>query len=337
MIIPARNEAGNISRCVRSVLASTYQRLEVVVVDDRSTDGTADIVAKIATEPGFGDRVRLVKGADLPEGWFGKAWALVQGFRASKGEILLFADADTRHEPELIPRAMAVLATEKVDLVSVLPRQEMVTFWERLIQPHVFLALGASVGSFERLNRTRTYWHAIANGQFILTPRKTYQAVGTHQAVKGAVAEDLALAQTYVKKDRDIFLVHGREFMTTRMYTGLREIIEGWSKNLALGAPQMMPPFPPLRRLLPWVMWVPNLAWVLPPVLWALTGEAPWAVATGISLVVWQVVYQAEGAPVWHALLYPVGALMLAFILVRSAVRGERLIEWKGRIYRNVQ
>ena len=116
---------------VRSVLASAYPRLEVVVVDDRSTDGTAEIVAKIATEPGNGERLRLVRGAELPEGWFWEGWALVQGFRASKGEILLFADADTRQEPELIPRAMAVLATEKVDLVSVLPRQEIMASGSR--------------------------------------------------------------------------------------------------------------------------------------------------------------------------------------------------------------
>ena len=197
--------------------------------------------------------------------------------------------------------------------------------------------MGASVGRFEKLNRTRTYWHAIANGQFILTPRKTYQAVGTHEAVKGAVAEDLALAQAYVKKERDIFLVHAREFMTTRMYRGLRDIVEGWSKNLALGAPQMMPPNPVLRRVFPWVMWVPNLAWIAPPVMWAVTGALPWGVASAVGLVLWGLMCGVEGAPVVYALLYPVGAGMLVFILLRSAWRGKRRVEWRGRVYRDVQ
>src|SRR5438874_10367689 len=101
VIIPARNEARNIERCVRSVLATDYKPIEVIVVDDRSTDGTAELV-----EPATGERLRLVRGAELPSGWFGKQWAIVQGYRVARGELLLFADADTKHEPELIPRSV---------------------------------------------------------------------------------------------------------------------------------------------------------------------------------------------------------------------------------------
>ena len=161
VIIPARDEAVNIEPCLRSILATAYAPLEVIVVDDRSSDATAKIVARVsATDP----RVRLVRGADLPAGWFGKQWALVQGYRAATGALLLFADADTRHTAELIPRALAVLDAERVDLVTVLPRQEMGSFWERLVQPHVFLALQARVGELRLVNRTRRPWNAIANG-----------------------------------------------------------------------------------------------------------------------------------------------------------------------------
>ncbi len=160
VIIPARNEARNIERCVRSVLATTYTSIEVVVVDDRSTDGTAGIVAQVAET-----RVRLVRGVEPPAGWFGKQWAIVQGYKVAKGELLLFADADTKHEPELIPRAVRGLQDERVDLFTVLPRQEMLTFWERLIQPHVFVALESRFVYLASVNRTRIYWNAIANGQ----------------------------------------------------------------------------------------------------------------------------------------------------------------------------
>ena len=205
VIIPARNEAVNIEPCLRSILATAYAPLEVIVVDDRSSDATAKIVARVsATDP----RVRLVRGADLPAGWFGKQWALVQGYRAATGALLLFADADTRHTPELIPRALAVLDAERVDLVTVLPRQEMGSFWERLVQPHVFLALQARVGELRLVNRTRRPWNAIANGQFILTPRTVYEAVGTHAAVRETVADDMLLAQRYVaaRKSNQAFL-----------------------------------------------------------------------------------------------------------------------------------
>lgn len=331
VIIPARNEARNIERCVRSVLATQYAPIEVIVVDDRSTDGTAEIV-----EPATGGRLRLVRGTEPPQGWFGKQWALVQGYRVATGELLLFTDADTRHEPELLPRSVRALQAERVDLFTVLPRQEMRTFWERLIQPHVFFALGARAGNIARINRTRVDWNAIANGQFILTTRAAYASVGTHEAVKHSIADDLALAQSYVRSGKDIFLAHAQEFMATRMYGSLREIIDGWSKNLALGAPLMMPPIAWMRALLPYVMWMPALAWIVPPVVWLLHGRFGFAaIATLVSLLTWIVVYAAERAPVWYAPLYPVGAGMVAFIMIRSAVRGGRKVEWRGRVYKS--
>ncbi|HXH63419.1 MAG TPA: glycosyltransferase family 2 protein [Gemmatimonadales bacterium] len=334
IIIPARNEAANIERCVRSVLTTTYRPFEIIVVDDRSDDTTGEIVARIAAEPASAGRVRLLRGGELPAEWFGKPWALVQGYREAKGDLLVFTDADTRHEPELISRAVAALKTERADLVSILGRQELGSFWERLIQPHVFLALGARVGSFARVNRTRLPWDAIANGQFILTTRAAYDAVGTHAVVRETVAEDLALAQAFVRARRDIFLIHATEFMATRMYASLGAILEGWSKNLALGTPLMLPPIPWLRRIAPWLIWIPALAWIVPPVVWLLTGGVAWGVASAISLVIWFGICVTEGAPAWYALLYPFGAAMLAFIMLRSAWRGGRRVEWKGRRYR---
>jgi chlorobactene glucosyltransferase len=329
IIIPARNEARNIERCVRAVLSTAYSPIEVIVVDDRSTDGTADIV-----EPATGGRLRLVRGTELPPGWFGKQWALIQGYRVAKGELLVFTDADTKHEPELLSRSLRALQAERVDLFSVVPRQEMRTFWEKLIQPHVFLALQARVGDLRRVNRTRVEWNAIANGQFILTPRAAYEAIGTHEAVKSTVADDLMLAQAYVRAGKDLFLVHAPDLMTTRMYGSLREIIEGWSKNLALGAPLMAPPIRLVRTLLPYLMWVPALFWVGPPLAWLATAWDVAAIATVASLVTWIAIYVGERGPVAYALLYPLGAMMVAFIMMRSAWRGARKVEWRGRTYR---
>jgi len=334
VIIPARNEAVNIERCVRSILAAAYEPLEVIVVDDRSSDGTGGIAEWLAAAPDVHGRVRVLRGAELPAGWFGKPWAIVQGYREATGELLLFADADTKHEPELIPRAVSVLRTEHVDLVSVLPRQEMDSFWERLVQPHVFFALQARVGDLRHVNRTRTVWNAIANGQFILTNRPAYEAVGTHAAVKDTVAEDMMLAQTYVRAGRDIFLAHAESFMSTRMYRSLREIVDGWSKNLALGAPMMVPPIRLIRWLLPYLMWLPVLAWIGPPLAW-LVWRWDWLLlAMAASLVTWVEIYRRERAPLWYAALYPVGSSIVAYIMWRSAWRGRRRVEWRGRVYR---
>jgi len=332
VIVPARDEAANIEPCVRSILATSYAPLELIVVDDGSSDGTAEIVERLAAAPEAAGRLRLVRGAELPAGWFGKQWALVQGYRAARGELLLFADADTRHHPELVARAVRALDTERAALVSVVSRQEMATFWERLIQPHMFLDLTSPVGDLRRVNRTRVEWDAIGNGQFMLTTRAAYTAVGTHETVRQSVVEDLALAQAYVRHHLDIFLIHGEPYMSIRMYRDLSGIVAGWTKSLATSVPLAFPPSPLVRRVVPYVMWLPALAWILPPVLWAQFGW-PWAAATTvISLAIWLVAYGVAEAPLAYALLYPLGAAMVAYIMIRSAWRG-RNIEWRGRRY----
>ena len=332
VIIPARNEAMNIERAVRSILATEYGSIELIVVDDRSSDATAEIVERLARSAEAAGRLQLVRGAELPEGWFGKSWAIIQGYGVARGDVLLFTDADTWHHPELLPRTVTVLTSERVDLVSVVSRQEMVSFWERLVQPHVLLALASRVGDLRRVNRTRITWDAIASGAYILTTRRAYETVGTHAAVKGSVAEDVALAQTYVRHHLDIFLTHAAQFMSVRMYRSLAEIVEGWSKNLALGVPLMFPPLPLVRRAAPYLMWLPALCWVVPPLAWAVYGWS-WAAATTlVSLVIWIAVYRAEGAPVRYALLYPLGAVMVAYIMIRSAWRAGK-VQWRGRTY----
>ncbi len=329
VIIPARDEARSIEACVRSVLATRYSPIEVIVVDDRSSDATAEIVERMTDA-----RLRLVRGADPPPGWFGKQWAIVQGYPFAGGELLLFTDADTRHEPEVLPRAVRGLQVEHADLFTVLPRQEMKTFWERLIQPHVFVALETRISSLGRVNGTRIEWNAIANGQFILTPRTVYERIGTHATVKDTVVDDVMLAQAYVRAGKDIFIAHAQEFMATRMYGSLREIVAGWTKNLASGVRLMAPPIPFVRLLLPYLIWLPALFWIAPPVLWLASGWQLAAIATLVSLLTWLVIYAAERVPVWYALLYPLGAGVVAFIMLRSAARGKRYVEWRGRVYR---
>jgi hypothetical protein len=152
--------------------------------------------------------------------------------------------------------------------------------------------------------------------------------------VKGSVADDVLLAQTYVRHGLDIFLAHAPYDMSTRMYGSLREIIAGWSKNLALGAPLMAPPVRWIRALLPYVMWMPAVLWLAPPILWAAFGWDFAAIATGASLVTWIGIYAGERGPVRYALLYPVGVGMVAYIMMRSAWRGSSKIEWRGRTYR---
>src|SRR6266545_1080565 len=200
VIVPARNEASTIETIVRSVLGSAYRPFELLVVDDRSTDDTAAILRRLGAED---RRVRLVPGAPLPDGWYGKPWACEQGYREARGDLLLFTDADTRHHPELLGRAVAALRRERAGLLTVAPHQRCVTFWERLVMPQIWLLLALRYHP-RRVNRARRERDVIANGQFILAPREAYEAVGTHAAVRNEVAEDLALAQSFFRSGRSI-------------------------------------------------------------------------------------------------------------------------------------
>lgn len=336
VIIPARNESAAIATVVRSVLASDYQPLELIVVDDRSTDDTAAVVARLAAnEP----RLRLLAGEALPDGWYGKPWACAQGAGAATGSLLLFTDADTRHEPELLGRAVGALTKERADLVTVSPHQRCVTFWERVVMPQIWLLLGLRYHP-RRVNRARRARDVIANGQFILTTREAYDAVGTHAAVRGEVAEDLALAQAYLRHGLRLHFAFAERLMETRMYQNLPQLVEGWSKNIYLGGRRSFPDEPALRALVPVMLMAALGFWLVPPVallLGALGVGAGWmapaALATVLSAVFWALLSYGMRIPAGYGVLYPVGVAMALYIAMRSTWRGARRVEWRGRVY----
>ena len=334
VIVPARNEAGSIETVIRSVLGSTYEPLELLVVDDRSTDQTAAIVERLAAED---VRLRLVRGEPLPEGWYGKPWACFQGYRAARGDFLLFTDADTRHEPELLARAVGALHAERADLLTVAPRQRCETFWERLVMPQIWLLLGLRYHP-SAVNRARRERDVIANGQFILLPRASYEAVGTHETVRHEVAEDLALAQVFYRAGRKIHFAFAERLMETRMYQSLPHLIEGWSKNAYLGGRRSFPEEPVLRALVPVMLPAAFLFWLVPPVVLAVTGATaglgPAALtATALSALFWMAISYGMKLPPWYGLLYPAGASVALYIVARSIWRGARRVEWRGRVY----
>ena len=338
VIIPARDEAHNIARCLRSVLASTYRELDVVVVDDQSTDGTGDL-ARAAAD---GDpRVRVIVPAPLPEGWFGKSWACASGAGVTTGELLLFIDADTSLSPDLVVRLVNARATRSADLISVGGRQELGSFWERVVQPQVFMMLLARYGGTERVGSSRRASDKIANGQCILVRRDVYASVGGHAAVRDKVAEDLMLAQTVFRAGKRVSLVLGLDQLSTRMYTSLRELAQGWGKNIyAAGADTL--PIGGLggRILLPVLLLAPMVLVLMPPVMTILTlgglvdiSPVPPAAATLVLMMGWGLIYAAFGVSLLFGVLYPLGATVLLYIVIMAIARGRRVV-WKGRSYR---
>jgi len=336
VVVPARGGARDIGRCVRSLLASTYPRLECVGVDDHSTDGTADL----AREAAAGDaRLRVLTNPDLPDGWFGKQWACATGAAAATGELLLFVDADTAQAPDLVTRLVNAQRARDADLISVAGKQELGSFWERLVQPQVFAILAVRYGGTETVSTSPRASDKIANGQCLMMRRATYERLGGHAAVKDKVAEDLMMAQRTFEAGGRVALVLGERQLATRMYTSLRELVRGWRKNIYAGGVDAMPGGAVGRALFPLLFPLPALMALAPPVCLAiglplgLGTLTLWAaVCTAAQLVWWAAVSRGFGIGAWHALLYPLGSLVLLGIMLQAIARG-RNVEWKGRGY----
>ncbi|HTS88185.1 MAG TPA: glycosyltransferase family 2 protein [Gemmatimonadales bacterium] len=337
VIVPARNEASTIDTVIRSILATTYPAIELIVVDDRSTDATRTLAEQAV---GADPRARVLAGEPLPDGWYGKPWALEQGYRAARGDFLLFTDADTRHTPELIGRAVGAIEATAADLLTIAPRQRCVTLWERLIMPQVIYLLALRFHP-RLVNRARHRSEVIAIGQFILVRRPAYEAIGGHEVVRAEIAEDLALAQEFWSAGYRLRVLFGDELIETRMYTGLRHLIEGWSKNIYLGSRRSFPDEPVQRALVPLLLGGALAFWLVPWLLLAAVavGALPawlagplWG-AVGASVLFWGAIAFGMGIPPWYGLGYPVGAALSLYIVGLSTIRGARRVEWKGRRY----
>jgi chlorobactene glucosyltransferase len=337
VIVPARNEARNIGRCIGSILATTYPDVQVILVDDHSTDETAPV----ARDAGNGDpRLVILANPDLPNGWFGKQWACANGAAIANGQLLVFTDADTEHRPDLLTRAVSAMLRDRAHILSIAGQQVTLSFWERVVQPQVFWMLLARYGGTESISKARRAEAVIASGQFLVMSRETYDAIGGHESVRSKVAEDLALAQRVFRRGGRVRLIRGEEQLKTHMYASLSELVHGWGKNVFAGGIDAVPGgavgralFPFLLPLMPLMSLVPIATLVL---AWTGLLGSDWllwsTICTVAGLFWWALIYRGFQQRLWYALLYPLGASVVLFIILRAIARGRR-VGWKGREY----
>ena len=172
----------------------------------------------------------MLNGADLPRGWAGKPHALTQAAAIAHGEWLCFVDADTYLAPDALASVYAKAIETRADLFSIMTRQIMETFWERAVLPLVMTAL--SVGFSPRKVNDPDQADAIANGQFIFIKLTVYAALEGHKTIKNSIVEDKDLALMVKSAGYRLVLADGRSAASTRMYTSLPEMWEGWTKNI---------------------------------------------------------------------------------------------------------
>jgi chlorobactene glucosyltransferase len=349
--IPARNEERNIQACVESILAQDYPNFEVIILDDRSTDATSEILHTLLMEsgsllPASKERppsLKIIHGSNLPKGWAGKPHALFQASAAAYGEWLCFVDADTFLSPNTLSSCYVKAVETKADMFTILTFQILGSFWEKVVMPIVMSAL--SVGFSPRKVNDPESKDAIANGQFILIKRSVYNAIGGHERIKDQITEDKAIAEQVKWNGYRLIFANGYSLARTRMYTSLPEMWEGWTKNIYFGLSDrtslILLGFFGAFILVFVALILP--IWPLLGIFWYLQSGG-WLALTVIlkSLILWAIVIYARaqtaiamGISPWYAFTLPLGAAVFAAMMFTSAwkVLSGKGVTWKGRIY----
>ncbi|HEV2352842.1 MAG TPA: glycosyltransferase, partial [Puia sp.] len=229
ILIPARNEENRIKPCLESLLKQDYSTYEILVLDDRSTDRTFNLVKGLAKH---NSRLKILKGRELPENWLGKPWACWQLSRKARGQWFLFIDADTWHSPDMLKRTVQMAGEKKAQVLTLFTRQVTETWMEALVIPVMAYTLLAFLPARWSL-RKNSFFNRFAgvSGQFLFIQKKVYRAFGGHKTVKNEIVEDLNFGKQVVRLGYRLVYGDGSDFSFCRMYTNATEVWQGFSKN----------------------------------------------------------------------------------------------------------
>jgi len=325
VIVPARDEERMIERAVRALLAQTYPELEVIVINDRSTDATGAILERIAREDA---RLLVIDDhGEPPPGWLGKPWALHQGSLRARGELLLFVDADVVYAPGTIAAAAAEMEAKQLPMITLLPFVEMHGFWEHVAMPQ----LGIFAFIFSPLwlmNRTRITYFALGGGTGNLVTRAAYDACRGHEPLHDAVVDDIGLGRLFRRNGFRTEVVNADAMVSVRMYHGLGEIVRGFTKNA----------FAVVGRsyTVAIVSILGGILFHIVPYVLALLGD-PINIVTVVLISLTRLVlflalrYRIDSALFGHPLMMAVWACIMLRSLWLTGIRRE--IEWRGRRY----
>ena len=329
--VPARDEERGIAACLESLLAQDYPRFEVIAVNDHSSDRTGELIRELAEKD---SRLIALDGKDLPQGWLGKPFALHQAFQKSKGDILLFTDADPVFKPHALSTAISTMREKGLDALTLMPQAEFGSFWERAVQPVIFGFI-ASLTRFRKVN-SMDHKSAMGFGAFLMFTRSAYETIGGHEGGKADVLEDVLIAKRLKKAGLKLLVADAKRLFSIRMYYGFREIWSGWRKNMFLAMKRSV------LRAFYYVSMVQMF--VITPylvLLWNLV-EGTGLVWIGLSLFGVSMVSAAKikacdemGLNRLNACLFPIGAVVMAAIMLNSMVQTLFFsrTEWRGRVY----
>jgi glycosyltransferase involved in cell wall biosynthesis len=321
-IVRARDEEMGIEACVRS-LARQAEIVEIFVVNDQSTDRTAEIVRGLMGEI---RNLQLLEAGEIPAGWTGKNHAVWEGAKHAMSRWLLFTDADAELRDGATARALRIAGETSAALVSFSPEQVTEAWYEKALIPFVYCRL-AKYFSYDAVNDAKSE-AAAANGQFLMIRDDVYNEIGGHESVAGEVLEDVALAKGAKAAGYRIWFGSGAGVVRVRMYRSFAAMWNGWKKNLYLlvgGTPGAM-----YRELLSVVPWIPFA-------LLVLGLRVPIAFMAGLGLLVARHAVYASTLLRNHFrgiyILYYIPAVVLYAGVLWASYRAhaQGVVEWKGR------
>jgi len=332
IILPVRNQARTVGDCVRSLVGLEYPNKEIIVVDGGSTDGTRDQIQQ------FDHDMTLVDEEPLPVGWVGKNWACHLGYKKSRGELLLFTDGDSVHATDSLARSVNYLQSENADLVTLAPGTILRSFWERLLQPPIFLLIMILVGG--KLVNDDNRQNAIGNGQYMLFRREAYDKIGGHHAVRDKIIEDYSLGRLLKRAGMRLRFVTAPDALGVRMYASLGEIWRGWRKNFYTVSEKHMLPTAVTRIILMFTFLVLPFAILGYGIVLASATPLNAYLIAGLFMsgLLWLGIVMLDnsiGVSALYALMFPLAIIVYIFIGIDSTVRGSLGFgfSWKGRVY----
>ncbi|MGE0882102.1 MAG: glycosyltransferase family 2 protein [Blastocatellales bacterium] len=323
VLIPARNEEANLPACLDSVLMQGDPVREVLIYNDHSIDGTAEVIAEFARRD---DRVGSVQVWPLEPGWCGKNFACWQLAKSANGKWLLFIDADARLADGAVARMVEEMNQRQLQLLSCWPGLELLGFWERTLMPMLNFVVFATFPSPLSL-RLDNPSLGLAHGACLMFDRKSYEEIGGHSAVRDQIFEDTRLAQLWRERGRRGLCLDGQEVVRVRMYSSFDEIWLGFQKNF----------FPAFKHEATfWSFLAFHLTIFLLPFIWAIYQPGfRIALAALIVLLIRLVLCLRFRQPVWAVLLHPIAEailIALGFSSWRRCKTGQG-VAWKGREY----
>ncbi|GMU84092.1 MAG: glycosyl transferase family 2 [Planctomycetota bacterium] len=336
VVLPAKDEAADLKDAATAILSQRDVELQLVIVDDRSTDGTGEAAEQVARRDA---RCRVIHNRELPDGWMGKSHACWRGAAGAASEWLLFTDADVRLDRDAAAAAIARARLDGFDLFSLWPRDDSAGFWPRLLVPLCGAMIVIWYGRVAARSNRRG--DAFANGQFLLIRRRVYEAVGGHAAVQACLIEDIPLARVVARSGGVVGSAPGPDLVGVRMYRTLAEVTRGWRRifvgvltpmqilgcigSLMLGS---VLPLVLLPIALAMVIFGGASTWAT---LWLCSAAAQLTVLTSVSIRFFGLA-KCDRRRLW---LYPLSVAGVLAILVGAwwdAVRG-RMVEWRGTRY----